>query len=109
MLIAGETSGRALDDVVAEYGCTRDAYAALLRRFTDGGVRALLDARPRVDLRGRAHEVVRFIVTARLRDGARTPHDIAADLARLGHSITPRSVERTLLSFGLGRNRAPRF
>ena len=48
-------------------------------------------------------EVVRFIVTTRLRHPDRTASEIAEELASQGHPVSLRSVERTLTQFGLTR------
>jgi hypothetical protein len=48
--------------------------------------------------------VVRYVVTSRLRHPDRSAVDIAADLSRLGHDVSVRSVERTLSQFGLTRS-----
>lgn len=105
MLIEGETSGRPLDDVLQQYGRSRSTYYEKLRRFREGGVEGLLSRPPgpRSPWR-RPLEVVRFIVTTRLRHPDRSGTAIADDLARLGHSVSVRSVERTLTQFGLTRN-----
>ena len=102
MLIEGETSGRPLGAILEEFGRSRSTYYEKLKRFREQGVAGLL-ARPpgpRSAWR-RPLEVVRFIVTARLRDPERSAADIAEDLGRLGHSVSVRSVERTLSQFGL--------
>src|SRR6266536_540972 len=86
MLIVGETSGRPLPEVLNEFGRSRSTYYEKLRRFREQGVTGLL-ARPpgpRSAWR-RPLEVVRFIVTARLRDPERSAAHIADDLSRLGH------------------------
>lgn len=104
MLIEGETSGRPLEQVLAEFGRSRSTYYEKLRRFRDLGLEGLL-ARP-PGPRGpwrRPMEVVRFIVTARLRDPLRSAHAISEELGRLGHPVSVRSVERTLMQFGLTR------
>jgi transposase len=104
MLMEGETSGRPLDEVLAEFGRSRSTYYEKLRRFREQGVVGLL-ARPpgpRTAWR-RPLEVVRFIVTARLRDAGRSAAQIADDLGGLGHPVSVRSVERTLTQFGLTR------
>jgi len=104
MLIQGETSGRSLDEVLAEFGRSRSTYYEKLRRFREQGLEGLL-ARPpgpRSAWR-RPLEVVRFIVTARLRAPDRSAAQIAEDLARLGHTVSVRSVERTLTQFALTR------
>jgi len=104
MLIEGETSGRPLDDVLAQYGRSRSTYYEKLRRFREDGVEGLL-ARPPGPRRAwrRPLEVVRFIVTTRLRHPDRGAAAIAEDLLSLGHSVSVRSVERTLTQFGLTR------
>lgn len=104
MLIEGETSGRPLDVVLAEFGRSRSTYYEKLRRFKEGGIEGLL-ARPpgpRAPWR-RPLEVIRFIVTSRLRRPERSAAEIADDLARLGHQVSTRSVERTLTQFGITR------
>ncbi|MFL5264716.1 MAG: helix-turn-helix domain-containing protein [Anaeromyxobacteraceae bacterium] len=105
MLIEGETSGRPLNEVLDEFGRSRSTYYEKLRRFRELGVAGLLakPPGPRSAWR-RPLEVVRFIVTARLRDAERSAAQIAEDLARLGHAVSTRSVERTLQQFGLTRS-----
>src|SRR5512138_3629399 len=104
MLIDGETSGRPLDDVLRQYGRSRSTYYEKLRRFRDAGLEGLFSRPPgpRAPWR-RPLEVVRFIVTTRLRHPERGASDIAEDLARHGHPVSVRSVERTLTQFGLTR------
>lgn len=109
MLIEGETSGRPLDEVLRDFGRSRSTYYEKLRRFREQGPEGLLarPSGPRSAWR-RPLEVVRFIVTARLRDPERGAATIAGDLARQGHAVSVRSVERTLTQFGLTRpSRAP--
>jgi transposase len=104
MLVEGETSGRELDEVLQQYGRSRSTYYEKLRRFRDQGLTGLL-ARPpgpRTAWR-RPIEVLRFIVTSRLRHPERSAIAIAEDLSRLGHTVSARSVERTLNQFGLTR------
>ena len=106
MLIEGETSGRDLDQVLSEFGRSRSTYYEKLRRFREQGLEGLL-ARPpgpRSAWR-RPIEVVRFIVTTKLRHPERTPTTIATELSSLGHTVSVRSVERTLAQFGLTRPR----
>jgi transposase len=106
MLIEGETSGRDLDEVLTDFGRSRSTYYEKLRRFREQGLEGLL-ARPpgpRTAWR-RPIEVVRFVVTSKLRHPDRTPTMIAAELAALGHTVSVRSVERTLAQFGLTRPR----
>ena len=104
MLIEGETSGRDLDEVLGQFGRSRSTYYEKLRRFREQGVEGLLSRPPgpRSPWR-RPLEVVRFVVTTRLRNPARTAAEIVEDLARLGHAVSVRSVERTLSQFGLTR------
>jgi hypothetical protein len=104
MLIEGETSGRDLDQVLGEYGRSRSTYYEKRRRFAEEGISGLLPRPP--GPRGawrRPIEVIRFVVTTRLRHPRRAAHAIADDLARLGHPVSVRSVERTLSQFGLTR------
>lgn len=104
MLIEGETSGRELGEVLQQFGRSRSTYYEKLRRYRDQGLEGLLGRPPgpRSPWR-RPLEVVRFIVTSRLRSPDRAAADIAADLSRLGHPVSIRSVERTLTQFGLTR------
>jgi len=102
MLIEGETSGRELEDVLQQFGRSRSTYYEKLRRFREQGVEGLLSRPP--GPRGpwrRPIEVVRYVVTTRLRHPDRGAAAIAADLSRLGHEVSVRSVERTLTQFGL--------
>lgn len=104
MLIEGETGGQPLDEVLERYGRSRSTYYEKLRRFREGGLEGL-QARPpgpRIPWR-RPLEVVRFIVTSRLRHPERGAAAIVADLERHGHAVSLRSVERTLTQFGLTR------
>jgi transposase len=104
MLIEGETSGRELEDVLQQFGRSRSTYYEKLRRFRDQGIEGLL-ARP-PGPRGpwrRPIEVVRFVVTTKLRHPERPAAEIAGDLAARGHHVSVRSIERTLSQFGLTR------
>lgn len=107
MLIEGETSGRPLEEVLAVYGRSRSTYYEKLRRFQQQGLEGLL-ARPpgpRNPWR-RPIEILRFVVSTRIRHPEQTAADIAAELERLGHPISVRSVERTLSQFGVTRTAA---
>jgi transposase len=104
MLLEGETSGTDLEEVLRKYGRSRSTYYEKLRRFRQDGVEGLLSRPPGPrNAWRRPLEVVRFIVTTRLRTPERTAAGIAEDLARLGHTVSVRSVERTLSQFGLTR------
>jgi transposase len=107
MLIEGETSGRDLDVILGEFGRSRSTYYEKLRRFREQGIEGLLPRPPgpRSPWR-RPLEVVRFVVTTRLRHPERTAGEISEELGRLGHSVSVRSVERTLSQFGLTRPHA---
>lgn len=107
MLIEGETSGRPLEDVLQQHGRSRSTYYEKLRRFREAGLEGLLSrpSGPRSPWR-RPLEVIRFIVTTRLRHPERGANAIATELQRLGHSVSVRSVERTLSQFGLTRHPA---
>jgi transposase len=109
MLIEGETSGRNLDDVLEKFGRSRSTYYEKLRRFREQGLEGLLPRPPgpRSPWR-RPLEVIRFVVTTRLRNPGRTAAEIVEDLAKLGHAVSVRSVERTLSQFGLTRPAATR-
>lgn len=104
MLVEGETSGRQLDEVLREFGRSRSTYYEKLRRFREQGLDGLHSRPPgpRTPWR-RPLEVVRFIVTSRLRYPDRSAAEIAEELARQGHPVSMRSVERTLNQFGLTR------
>lgn len=105
MLIEGETSGLPLDEILRRYDRSRSTYYEKLRRFREGGLEGLLARPPGPKSPWRRPlEVVRFIVTSRLRHPDRGAAVIAADLARHGHAVSVRSVERTLTQFGLTRH-----
>jgi len=104
MLIEGETSGRSLDDVLRAFGRSRSTYYEKLRRFRELGLEGLLSRPPGPrNAWRRPLEVVRFIVTSRLRDPSRSAAAIAEELGRQGHLVSQRTVERTLTQFGLTR------
>lgn len=105
MLIEGETSGRQLDEVLRQFGRSRSTYYEKLRRFRDAGLEGLLSRPPgpRSPWR-RPMEVIRHIVTTRLRHPQRSAAAIADELSRMGHTVSIRSVERTLSQFGLTRS-----
>jgi len=104
MLIDGETSGRDLDDVLRQYSRSRSTYYEKLRRFREQGVEGLLARPPGPKSPWRRPiEVVRYVVTTRLRHPEKSAASIAEDLERLGHPVSIRSVERTLSQFGLTR------
>lgn len=102
LLITGETSGRPLEEVLAEFGCSRSAYYEKLRRFRESGTEGLIRRRPgpRKPWR-RTHELEIRIVQARLADPERPAAEIAEELNREGLKVSVRSVERTLSEFGL--------
>ena len=104
MLIEGETSGRPLEEVLAEFGRSRSSYYEKLQRFREEGLAGLLPRQP--GPRGpwrRPLSVIHHIVAARLRDPNCRAEAITEDLQRQGVSISVRSVERTLAEFGLTR------
>ena len=106
LLLEGETSGRPLENVLSEYGCSRSSYYARLDRFNQHGLAGLLQRLP--GPRGpwlRTLEVVRLIVTSRLEDPERSAATIAGALQARGARVSQRSVERTLSQFGLTRAR----
>jgi transposase len=107
MLIAGETSGRPLEEVLAEFQRSRSTYFEKLRRFREQGL-AGLELRPTGPQKPwrRSMSVVAQIVACRLRDPSRTAESIALELAHSHVSVSVRSVERTLSEFGLTRGRA---
>ena len=106
LLLEGETSGRPLEEILAEYSCSRSSYYDRLRRFHEHGLAGLLRSPPgpRAPWR-RTLEVVRAIVTARLEDPERSAAAIAQTLQARGARVSERSVERTLSQFGLTRSR----
>lgn len=106
MLIAGETSGRSLDEVLAEFGRSRSTYFEKLRLFRERGLAGLLSrpTGPRQPWR-RSLSVVAQIVMSRLRDPNRGADAIARELAQRQVRVSVRSIERTLSEFGLTRGR----
>jgi transposase len=104
MLIEGETGGRSLDEVLAKYGRCRSSYYEKLRLYREAGIAGLLPRSPgpRAPWR-RNREVIRLIVTERLRKPDSSAQIIAATLRARGFDLSVRSVERTLQEFGLTR------
>jgi len=112
MLIAGETSGRPLDEILSEFRRSRSTYFEKLRLFREHGLAGLLPRPPgpRQPWR-RSLTVVAQIVNCRLRDPSRSADAIATELAHQNLRVSVRSIERTLSEFGLtrGRTNAPLF
>ncbi len=106
MLVDGETSGRPLEAVLADFGCSRSSYYEKLKRFREQGLGGLWPkpSGPRQPWL-RSMEVVRFIVVARLKSPEKTAFAIVEELAGRGHRVSLRSVERTLTEFGLTRGK----
>ena len=107
MLIAGETSGRPLQEILTEFNRSRSTYFEKLRIFREHGTAGLLPkpTGPRQPWR-RSMSVVAQIVNCRLRDPGRSPEAIAAELAHRQVHVSVRSIERTLSEFGLTRGHA---
>ena len=104
MLIAGETSGRPLDEILSEFHRSRSTYFEKLRLFRERGLAGLFPKPlgPRQPWR-RSLSVVARIVMCRLRDPSRGADAIAAELAQHNVQVSVRSIERTLSEFGLTR------
>jgi transposase len=102
LLIEAATSGRPLNDVLADFHCSRSSYYEKLSRFREGGLAGLLPKPPGPrGPRRRTIEVVRFIVRARLQHPQQSATSIAEELKARGMGVSVRSVERTLSQFGL--------
>ena len=106
MLIAGETSGRPLEEILVEFQRSRSTYFEKLRLFREHGLAGLLPrpTGPRQPWR-RSRSVVAEIVMCRLRDPGRSAEAIAAELGQRHIQVSVRSIERTLAEFGLTRGR----
>ena len=106
MLIAGETSGRPLEEILCEFGRSRSTYFEKLRQFREHGLAGLLPRSPGPQKPWRrSPSVVAQIVMCRLRDPGRSADAIAAELAQQNLHVSVRSIERTLTEFGLTRGR----
>jgi len=102
LLIEVATSGRPLNDVLADFHCSRSSYYEKLSRFRKGGLAGLLPKPPGPrGPRRRTMQVVSFIVRARLQHPQQSAASIAEELKARGMGISVRSVERTLSQFGL--------
>jgi hypothetical protein len=102
LLIEGETSGRPLPDVLAEFHCARSVYYEKLRRFREVGIEGLLRKSPGPKRPWRrTHDVVRRVVQLRLENPMRAADSLAEQLNREGLRVSVRSVQRILADFGL--------
>ena len=102
MLIEGETSGRNLDDVLADFERSRSTYYEKLQRYREHGVTGLLPRKsgPREPWKLTLATAAK-IVRLRLQNPQRSAQSIAEALARDGVALSERSVERVLSQFGL--------
>lgn len=102
MLIEGECQGLGVTAAAAKYGYTRQRYHQLLRAYEQEGSEALRSEKRGPKTRSRrTPEVVRQIIRHRFLDPDASAAVIAQKLVQSGHSISGRSVQRTLAEYGL--------
>ncbi|HPH01269.1 MAG TPA: hypothetical protein PK502_10410 [Tenuifilaceae bacterium] len=107
MLIEGHcTIG--VQEAIKKYGYTEQRYYQLLRKYKEGGARALMNSKPGPDKPAvRTREVVNQIIRLRFLDPLSGADVLAQKLNQMGCRVSRRSVERTITEYGLQKKRMP--
>jgi transposase len=107
MLIEG-AYGLGVKHSTKKYGYSEPRYYQLLREFQQSGSIALFDKKrgPKSNSQ-RTEKVVQLIIRHRFLDPAASAAVIAQKLNQQGHSISSRSVERTIQEYGLQKKTLP--
>lgn len=101
MLIEGHcTIG--VQKAIEKYGYTEQGYYQLLNKYNEGGSEALIEKkRGRKNRHVRNNETLNQIIRLRFLDPFSSSDVIAQKLKQIGHSVSKRSVERTITEYGL--------
>ncbi len=91
---------------ILKYGYTEQRYYQLLKKYQDGGSKALLNKKPGSDKQPvRTREILNQIIRLRFLDPFASSDIIAQKLNQTGHKVSKRSVERTITEYGLQKKR----
>ena len=107
MLIEG-VYGLGVKHSIKKYDYSEPRYYQLLREFQQSGSGALFDKKrgPKGNSQ-RTEKVVQLIIRHRFLDPAASAAVIAQKLNQEGHSVSVRSVERTIQEYGLQKKTLP--
>ncbi len=91
---------------IQKYGYTEQRYYQLLKKYSEGGARALLEKKPGSDKQPvRTRDTLNQIIRLRFLDPFASSDIIAQKLKQTGHRVSKRSVERTITEYGLQKKR----
>jgi len=91
---------------IEKYGYTEQGYYQLLNKYNEGGSEALIEKkRGRKNRHVRNNETLNQIIRLRFLDPLSSSEVIAQKLKQIGHSVSTRSVERTITEYGLQKKR----
>lgn len=91
---------------IEKYGYTEQGYYQLLNKYNEGGSEALIEKkRGRKNRHVRNNETLNQIIRLRFLDPLSSSDVIAQKLKQIGHSVSTRSVERTITEYGLQKKR----
>ncbi len=103
MLIDGATSkGETIEQISHRYGYTREHFYKIKKNYEDKGSQALSDKAkgPKRNYK-RTDEIEKQIIRHRFLDPDANSEVIAQKMNQTGHTISQRSVERTISEYGL--------
>ncbi len=105
MLIEGHCTIGVLE-AIKKYDYTEQRYYQLLEKYNEGGAMALIDHKPGSDKQPvRTKDLVNQIIRHRFLDPFASAEVIAQKLNQIGHTVSKRSVERTITEYGLQKKR----
>ena len=91
---------------IQKYGYTEQRYYQLLKKYKEGGSKALLEKKPGSDKQPvRTRDTLNQIIRLRFLDPFASSDIIAQKLKQTGHRVRKRSVERTITEYGLQKKR----
>jgi len=91
---------------IQKYGYTEQRYYQLLKKYKEGGSKALLEKKPGSDKQPvRTRDTLNQIIRLRFLDPFASSDIIAQKLKQTGHRVSKRSVERTITEYGLQKKR----
>jgi hypothetical protein len=101
MLIEGHST-LGVQGAIDKYGYTEQRYYQLLKAYQEGGALALIDKKSGSEKQPvRTKEVVNQIIRLRFLDPFASAEVISQKLNQIGHKVSIRSIERTIMEYGL--------